>query len=212
MGADGVFPAEMPERGSLLAGPLDRDTAERLVAGRVGSDDAPPGYAGVASVLQAAAGPAAPEELAGREAALAMFRAHGPAGERGHARRRVRARVVALAVAGAVAAGGLWMAGAAPFPAGLPSRAGAPQSGGAGASAPADAASGLVTQARPATPPVTAAGANVRAPAQEPVTARAASGASGHGTKHPRPGKPPKSKPKPKPGKSKPGPKPKHQG
>ena len=78
MGPGGVFPAEMPERGRSLVDPLDDDTAERLVAGRVSPDDAPPGYAGVAGVLQAAAGPAAPEELAGQPAALAMFRAYGP--------------------------------------------------------------------------------------------------------------------------------------
>ena len=43
MGADGVFSAEMPEHGLFLADPLDDDTAERLVAGRVSPDDAPPG-------------------------------------------------------------------------------------------------------------------------------------------------------------------------
>ena len=84
MDSGGVFPAEMPERGRSLADPLDADTAERLVAGRVGPDDAPPGYAGVARVLQAAAGPARPEELAGREAALALFRAYGPSPGRRH--------------------------------------------------------------------------------------------------------------------------------
>ncbi|HJU00233.1 MAG TPA: hypothetical protein VJ966_03400, partial [Actinomycetes bacterium] len=63
MGPDGVFPAEMPERGRSLVDPLDADTAERLLAGRVGPDDAPPGYANVAAVLQAAAAPATPEEL-----------------------------------------------------------------------------------------------------------------------------------------------------
>jgi hypothetical protein len=215
MGADGVFPAEMPEHGLFL---LDDDTAERLVAGRVGPDDAPPGYAGVASVLQAAAGPAEPEELAGREAPLAIFRAHGPAGERGRAGsrvpagarggtgrgragRRALARVVALALAGVMAAGGLWMAGGARTVPGLRSPTGGAGAGGAGSGTP-----GLVTQARPLTPPVTRAGANARAPVPFSSHERST-----------RPGKPPKPKPKkpkpakPKPEQPKPGGKPKHQ-
>jgi hypothetical protein len=222
MGSGGVFPAEMPERGRSLVDPLDADTAERLVAGRVGPDDAPPGYAGVARVLQAAAGPAGPEELAGREAALALFRAYGPSPgrrhrPRGRPRGLLRGRLAALALAGALAAGGLWMAAAAPPPAGLPSRAGAPQSGGAGSGAP-----GLVTQARPTTPTVTSAGANARTPAQPSARAPStghgdvatASGAPHHGAKQHRPGKPPKPKPEkpkpePKPEKPKPDPGPK---
>ena len=223
MGSGGVFPAEMPERGRSLVDPLDDDTAERLVAGRVGPDDAPPGYAGVAGVLQAAAGPAGPEELAGREAALALFRAYGPSPgrrrrprgrARGRARGRPRGRLAALALAGVLAAGGLWMAAAAPPPAGLPSRAGAPQSGGAGSGAP-----GSVTQARPTTSPVTAEGANPLAPARPPARAPStghgdgatASGAPHHGAKQHRPGKPPKPKPeKPKPEKPKPDPGPRN--
>jgi len=225
MGPGGVFPAEMPEPGRSLVDPLDENTAERLVAGRVSPDDAPPGYAGVARVLQAAAAPAAPEELAGQAAALATFGAHGP---RPGARRRppgrgrphdrvrgwppgrVRGRLVALALAGVVAAGGLWTAAGAPSPAGLPSHAGAPQSGGAGSGAPG--APGLVTQARPMTPPVTAAGANARAPARPSATdpstrngaGATASGPSHHGAKRHRPGKPPKARPKPKPERPKP--------
>jgi hypothetical protein len=228
MGPDGVFPAEMPERGPAPIGALDDNTVERLVRGRVGPDDAPPGYAGVARVLQAAADPAGPDELAGREPALAMFRAHGPTGDRGRAgsrtrgRRepaargrpggRTRGRLAALALAGVLAAGGLWTAAAAPSPPGLPSHAGAPQSGGAGSGAP-----GSVTQARPMTPPVTGAGANARAPVRPPARERstrngggvAASRTSAHGSKEHRPGKPPKPKPeKPKP---KDKPKPEHQ-
>jgi hypothetical protein len=237
MGADGVFPAEMPEHGLFLAGPLDDDTAERLVAGRVGPDDAPPGYAGVASVLQAAAGPAEPEELAGREAALAIFRTHGPAMSRGRPAGvgrgrpagvgrgrpdgvgRGRARVVALALAGVMAAGGLWMAGGARTVPGLRSPTGGAGAGGAGSGTP-----GLVTQARPLTPPVSGAGANARAPVPFSSHDRStrpgggtASRASPHGSKEHRPGKPPKPKPpkpkpaEPKPEQPKPGGKPKHQ-
>ena len=234
MGSDGVFPAEMPEHGPALIDALDDNTAERLVRGRVSPDDAPPGYAGVAKVLQAAAGPAVPEELAGQEPALATFRAYGPSSAararprgreqarpdgrrrgrpdgRGRVDGRGRGRVGALALAGVVA-GGLWTAAGAPSPAGLPSHAGAPQSGGAGSGAP-----GSLTQARPMTPPVTGAAANARAPVQPPARERstrdgggpAASRASGHGAKEHRPGKPPKPKPKPKPEKSKPEEKPK---
>src|SRR5215216_5631198 len=186
MGPGGVFPAEMPERGRSLVDPLDENTAERLVAGRVSPDDAPPGYAGVAGILQAAAAPAAPAELAGREAALALYRAYGPSPRaqrpapgrtrrqphgrvRGRRHGRARGRLVALALAGAVTAGGLWTAAGAPSPAGLPSRAGAPQSGGAGSGAPGGAA-GLVTKARPMSSPVTPEGANARAPAQSSAT------------------------------------------
>jgi hypothetical protein len=78
MGADDVFPAEMPDHPSHppvpTVVPLDDDTAERLLAGRLHPEDAPPGYAEVARLLRAAAGPASPDELADQEAALAAFR------------------------------------------------------------------------------------------------------------------------------------------
>ena len=82
MDADNVFPADMPDDHlqppvSKPMVPLDDDTAERLLAGHLHPEDAPPGYAEVARVLQAAAGPPAREELAGEEAALAGFRAAG---------------------------------------------------------------------------------------------------------------------------------------
>ena len=80
MDADNVFPADMPDDHlqppvSKPMVPLDDDTAERLLAGHLHPEDAPPGYAEVARVLQAAAGPPAREELAGEKAALAGFRA-----------------------------------------------------------------------------------------------------------------------------------------
>jgi hypothetical protein len=56
MGADGVFPPEMPD--------TPYDPAERLPGGRLDPEDAPPGYAEVARVLRAAAGPPCPDELA----------------------------------------------------------------------------------------------------------------------------------------------------
>ena len=51
MVADGVFPPEMPD--------TSYDPAERLLGGRLDPEDAPPGYAEVATVLRAAAGPPA---------------------------------------------------------------------------------------------------------------------------------------------------------
>ena len=41
------LPHEMP------IGTIDEDTTDRLLAGRIHPDDAPPGYAGVARILQA---------------------------------------------------------------------------------------------------------------------------------------------------------------
>ncbi|HEU4897427.1 MAG TPA: hypothetical protein VFX88_07620, partial [Actinomycetota bacterium] len=67
-----MFPAEMPEDPSPIV-PLDADTAERLLSGRLDPDDAPPGYAEVARVLQAAAGPAEEAELADEEIAANQF-------------------------------------------------------------------------------------------------------------------------------------------
>ena len=84
MAADDVFPAEMPDDPSPPTLPLDDDTAERLLAGRLHPEDAPPGYASVASLLRAAAGPPTPDELAGQDTSLAMFRSErrrqGPVG------------------------------------------------------------------------------------------------------------------------------------
>ena len=69
-----VFPAEMPDDLPFPIDPLDDDTAERLLGGRLPPEDAPPSYAEVARFLRAAAGPPTPRELAGQPAALAAFR------------------------------------------------------------------------------------------------------------------------------------------
>jgi hypothetical protein len=132
MGADDVFPAEMANHPSSPIPALDNDTAERLLSARLDPDDAPPAYAGVARLVQAAAAPPHLDELAGREAALAMFRATWVEGRSGRARggsgpsrpARVRGRLVAVAlagvlvvggaVAGGAATGGLWTTGGAP--------------------------------------------------------------------------------------------------
>ena len=124
MVADGVFPPEMAD--------TPYDPAERLLGGRLDPEDAPPGYAEVARVLRAAAGPPCPDELAGQPAALATFR-------RVRHRARVRARLVTVALAGTLAIGGLWMADGAHSPLGLLSPSGGPGSGGPGSGAPAGA-------------------------------------------------------------------------
>src|SRR4051812_4573236 len=49
--------------------PIDHDTADRLLSGRLSPEDAPPGYAAVAGLICVATSAAAPEELA-REAAI----------------------------------------------------------------------------------------------------------------------------------------------
>ena len=57
MDADNVFPADMPDDHLQPPVPkpmipLDDDTAERLLAGHLHPEDAPPGYAEVARVLR----------------------------------------------------------------------------------------------------------------------------------------------------------------
>jgi hypothetical protein len=63
--------------GFLEAAPpvADSDTVERLLAGRLGPSDVPPGYEGVARLLAAATVPAAREELACEPLLLAEFKA-----------------------------------------------------------------------------------------------------------------------------------------
>ena len=78
MGTGGVFSAEMPDEPSQAIVPLDADTAERLLSARLDPDDAPPGYAEVARLLQAAAAPADQIELTGQAAALNAFRTTHP--------------------------------------------------------------------------------------------------------------------------------------
>jgi hypothetical protein len=53
----------------------DQDMLERLLEGRLDPTSAPPGYGGLARLLAAATAPAAPEELAGEQRALAEFTA-----------------------------------------------------------------------------------------------------------------------------------------
>jgi hypothetical protein len=110
------LPDDMGER-------LDADTRERMLAGRVHPDDAPPGYADVVRLLDAAAGSAGRERLA-REAddvsaAIALI-AQTPPGPQvvrrsDGMRSRSRAKVGGLVVVGVlVGTTGLAWAGALP--------------------------------------------------------------------------------------------------
>jgi hypothetical protein len=74
---DALDPDMHPLLGSLETGPTaaDQDTLERLLEGRHDPATAPPGYGGLARLLAAATAPAAPEELAGEQQALAEFTA-----------------------------------------------------------------------------------------------------------------------------------------
>jgi hypothetical protein len=60
----------------------DQDLLDRLLEGRLDPASAPAGYGGLARLLAAVAAPAAPEELAGEQRALASFaaemRSHSP--------------------------------------------------------------------------------------------------------------------------------------
>ena len=173
-----MFSAEMPDEPSHPIAPLDADTAERLLSGRLDPDDAPPGYAEVARLLRAAAVPADQVDPTGEAAAMHAFRTALPrgrpvqapvrpgglGGRRGAARERApraRGRLVALALAGVVAVGGvgLWTAGGAPFSRELRSPSGGPSAGGAGSGTPGSGANGAGTggSLRPSRPGLNAA-------------------------------------------------------
>jgi hypothetical protein len=74
---DALGPDMHPLLGFLEGAPpvADQDTLERLLEGRPDPTSAPPGYGGLARLLAAATAPAAPEELAGEQRALAEFTA-----------------------------------------------------------------------------------------------------------------------------------------
>jgi hypothetical protein len=105
---------------------LDLDTADRLLAGRVAPDDAPPGYADLARLVSAVIGPPTPGELSRLDEdvdAAAAVRAR--AGTSTSARRkpsRSRSRsggvrtVVLVAVGSIAATSGLAAAGVLPDP------------------------------------------------------------------------------------------------
>jgi hypothetical protein len=111
------LPYEMP------IGTIDEDTTDRLLAGRIHPDDAPPGYAGVARILQAAGSLPRSEHLS-REAELvaAAREVTGlrspPGGGAGGSRARHRRALAGLIVTGALLGiPGLAAANALPDPA-----------------------------------------------------------------------------------------------
>jgi hypothetical protein len=116
MGPDDASSAEMrrlpldPDTDPLA---LDDETVERLLAGELSPDQAPPGYAEVAELLAAATAAPTRGELAGQAAVLAELRAvtgarRAPAHVRRAARppRRRWAGLVAVALVGALVTGG----------------------------------------------------------------------------------------------------------
>ncbi len=107
---------------------LDQDTAERLLSGWLDPDDAPPGYARVAELLaRAASDQPAPEEKAGKAAALAAFAAvrtrspHPPIPQRWSVLTKMfTVKAVVAALLGVLAVGGVAAAtGNLPTPAQL---------------------------------------------------------------------------------------------
>jgi hypothetical protein len=105
---------------------LDRETAERMLAGLIEPDDAPPGYAEVTRVLRSAAGPA--ERTSTAREAWAITVAHEVLNEERNlssARtgtssvrsRYVRAKVIGVLTVGTLlGTSGMAMAGALPAP------------------------------------------------------------------------------------------------
>ena len=59
--------------GEMSRNPIDDGTAERLLAGGLSPDDAPPGYAGMAELLRATRAPGTEAELAGAPALVAAM-------------------------------------------------------------------------------------------------------------------------------------------
>ena len=91
---------------------LDEHTADRLLSGALAPEDAPPGYAGVAVLLQAVSRPSTPQELTRcAETVTAMARAvvtTAPAPlvqsrRRAGLSRLLRPRIAATLMAGALA-------------------------------------------------------------------------------------------------------------
>jgi hypothetical protein len=79
--------------------PLEEELAERLLAGTLHPTDVPPAFAGLAAVLTAVSAPPRPSELAGEEAARALFRtAVRPRGARGAGVRTARIRWLRAAI------------------------------------------------------------------------------------------------------------------
>jgi hypothetical protein len=98
----------------------DQDSLERLLDGRLDPGSAPPGYGGVARLLAAAAAPAAPEELAGEQQALAQFAAvHSRPPTRASRRNAVPSKLFTMKAAAAALVAVLSIGGVAAAATGL---------------------------------------------------------------------------------------------
>lgn len=100
---------------------IDDDTAEGLLSGRVGADDAPPGYSDVAALLAAASAPATATELLNEADAVAMFRSESTGAsvapvvdlESRRSNRRTFSRAAMVGIAAGIILGGTGVAAAA---------------------------------------------------------------------------------------------------
>jgi hypothetical protein len=131
--------------------PVDHDTVDRLLAGRLDPADAPPGYAAVARLLAAATAPAGRDELAGERAAVVEFLAVAHANPPTPSPRRAgmpsklfRIKAAAAVIAAVLSLGGVAAAATGILPAAVQRMAGnAPaDSGGASATGQEHAATG----------------------------------------------------------------------
>jgi hypothetical protein len=124
--------------------PVDDDTIDRLLAGRLDPADAPPGYAAVARLLAAATAPAGRDELAGERAAVAEFlavaHAHPPTPpvprRAGMPSKLFRIKAAAAVIAAVLSLGGVAAAATGILPAAVQRIAG---------NAPADSGGGSAT-------------------------------------------------------------------
>ena len=107
--------------GEMKRIPIDDATAEMLLSGRLAPDDAPPGYAGVAGMIQAATGPAVVAELAHEPAVVAAMRSTPSARPAAPRRKPMRtgllsAKLAALATTAVLAATGVAVAATGNLP------------------------------------------------------------------------------------------------
>ena len=108
--------------GEMNRFPIDDSTAERLLSGRLSPDDAPPGYAGLAGMVQAATGPTIPAELASElrvvAAGVAAVRsAHTTPRRKSMLTKLLSAKVAAIAVTAVLATAGAAAAATGTLPA-----------------------------------------------------------------------------------------------
>jgi hypothetical protein len=145
MSDDGALGLDMhPLLGFLEPAPpvADQDTLERLLDGRLDPAAAPAGYGGLARLLAAAAAPAAPQELAGEQLALATFAAELRSHPSTHIPRRtaVPRKIVTMKAAAAALVAVLSIGGVAAAASGLLPGQASPVADQAGATTAADTA------------------------------------------------------------------------